>query len=154
MSSLPTLTRFATMLAFAGFSLHVATLYQLMQDGAHVSGTFNTVVAVSAAVAGWRIAGPRIEKNVLASVFAVLQGMIVAILLAAIAGATSETFRLGYKVRYNDLGDAMQGFFGFITDSVRELAVPDLLFPMVAFCLTAGLLLSVLYRVLEARRLA
>lgn len=154
MSSQPTLTRFFTMLAFAAFAFHVATLYQLMQEGAQVRSSFNIVVALAAALAGWRIAGPRIEKNILASVFGVLQGMIVAILLAAIAGATAETFRLGYKVRYDDLGEAMQGFFGFVTDKVKDLAVPDLMMPMVIFCLSSGIVLSVLFRLLEARRLA
>ena len=62
MSSQPTLTRFLTMLAFAAFSVHVATTFQLMQEGGHVSGKFNLVVALAEALAGWRIAGPRIEK--------------------------------------------------------------------------------------------
>jgi hypothetical protein len=154
MSSQPTLTRFLTMLAFAAFSVHVATLFQLMQEGAHVSGSFNMVVAFAAALAGWRVAGPRIERNLLVSVFGVFQGMIVAVLLAATFGATSETFRLGYKVRYDDLGEAMQGFFGFITEHVKELAVPDLMIPMASFCLGSGLVLSLVYRVLEARRTA
>lgn len=154
MSSQPTLTRFLTMLAFAAFAIHAATVFQLMQEGAYVSGKFNLVVALAAALAGWRTAGPRIEKSVLASVFAVLQGMIVTVLLACIAGATSETFRLGHDTRYDDLGEAMEGFFGFITEHVRDLAVPELLLPMALFCVGAGLALSITFRLLEARRLA
>lgn len=154
MSAQPTLTRLLTLLAFSGFALYAATVFQLMQEGAQVSAVFNIVAVVSAAVAGWKVAGPRISARAFKSVFGVLQGMIVGILLALVLGATAETFRLGYKTRYDDLGEAMQGFFNYIAEGVQKLAVADLLVPMAIFCVVSGLLLSVLFRLLEHRRLA
>lgn len=152
MSSQPTLTRLLTMIIFACFAVYGATIYQLMQEGAQVRGTVNSVAALAAAFAGWRIAGPRIVNNLLSSVFGVLQGVIVAILLTLAAGATTETFRLGYKTRYDDLGEASQGFFGYISDGLMEIAVPELLVPLFGFCLVAGVVLSISFRMLEARR--
>lgn len=154
MSSQPTLTRLFCMIAFAVFAIYAATLYQELQEVSRISAMFNTVAATMAAVAGWMVAGPRIDRRFAGSVFAVLQGMIVAVLLALAASATVETFRLGYRTRYKDLGDAMQGFFDHIATGVLNLAVPDLLVPMAMFCLGAGIGLSLLYRMLEARRLA
>lgn len=154
MSSQPTLTRLFTMIAFAVFAIYAATLYQELQEVSRISVMFNTIAATMAAVSGWMVAGPRIDRRLAGSVFAVLQGMIVAVLLALAAGATVETFRLGYKTRYKDLGDALQGFFAYISTGVQKLAVPDLMLPLGLFCVGAGLGLSVLYRLLEARRLA
>ena len=154
MSAQPTLTRLFTMLAFAGFAVYAATLYQLQQDGARVSTLFNTIAAVMAAVSGWKVAGPRIDASLFGSVFAVVQGLLVACLLGLAAGATEETFRLGYKTRYSDLGEALQGFFGYIAEGGQRLTRPDMLIPLGVFCLLAGVGLSLLFRVLEARRTA
>lgn len=154
MSAQPTLTRLFALLAFSGFAFYAATQFQLMQEGARVSNVFNLVAVCSAAFAGWRVAGPRISTNLIKSVFGVLQGIIVAVLLALVLGATAETFRLGYKTRYDDLGEATQGFFSHIAEGIQKIVAAELLVPMVIFCVVAGLVLSVLFRLLEYRRTA
>jgi drug/metabolite transporter (DMT)-like permease len=152
MSSQPTLTRLFAMLAFAGFAVYSATTFQLLQEGARVSGMVNTVAAVMVAVSGWIVAGPRIDARAIGSVFAVVQGLVVAVFLALAAGATVDTFRLGYKTRYDDLGEAMNGFFDYVAEGAADIAVPDLLVPMGVFSVVAGVVLSLLYRLMEARR--
>jgi hypothetical protein len=142
------------MIAFAIFAVYAGTLYQQLQEVSRISTMFNTVAAITAAVAGWMVVGPQIDRRILHSVFGVVQGMVVAILLAVAASATVETFRLGYKTRYKDLYDAGQGFFAHIATFAQKLAVPEMMVPMATFCLGAGLGLSLLYRMLEARRLA
>ena len=154
MSNQPTLTRLFAALAFAGIAVYVATIYQMLKESAQVFPVVTAVAAVIAALSGWAVAGPRINARLVGSVFATIQGLIVAIVLALAAGATIETFRLGYKTRYKDLGGAMQGFFSYIADGVRDLAVPDLLVPIGVFGVVGGIVLSVLYRMLEARRTA
>lgn len=151
MTAQPTLTRLFAMLAFAGFAVYAATVFQAQQDGARVSSLFNSVAAIMAAIAGWIVAGPRIDARLVGSVFAVGQGVLVACLLGLAAGATAETFRLGYRTRYSDLGEAMQGFFAYIASGVRTLTLPDLLIPLGVFCLLAGVGLSLLFRILEAQ---
>ena len=96
MSALPTVTRLFAMIFFAAFAVHIASSFQLMQDGARVSAMVNTVAATMAGLSGWLVAGPRIDQRLVASFFAVVQGMVVAILLCLLASATVETFRLGY----------------------------------------------------------
>ena len=152
MSAQPTLTRLFAMIAFAGFAVHIATNVQLLQEGARVSGMFNTVAAVMAALSGWMVAGPRIEARLVKSVFAMVQGVIAAAFLALAAGATVETFRLGYKIRYDDLGEAMQGFFGYVAEGAQQLATPDILPAIGIFCVVGGVILSLLFRMFEARR--
>lgn len=152
MSAQPTLTRLIAMIAFAGFAVYVASMYQLLQEGARVSATVNAVSATMAALAGWLVAGPRIDRRLVQSVFAMVQGVIVAALLALGAGATVETFRLGYKTRYKDLGEALQGFFGYIAEGAQKLVTPDLLVSLCVFCGVGGVVLSVVFRLLEARR--
>lgn len=152
MSAQPTLTRLFAMIAFAAFAVYAAISFQLLQDGARVSGMFNTVAAIIAAVSGWLVAGPRIDGRLVASFFAVVQGMVVAILLCLAASATVETFRLGYATRYKDVGQAVQGFFDHIATRAQALLLPDILIPMAVFCLVASVALSVLFRLLEARR--
>ncbi|NBB98845.1 MAG: TrgA family protein [Alphaproteobacteria bacterium] len=154
MSAQPTLTRLFALLAFSGFAFYAATQFQLMQESARVSGVFNLVAVCSAAFAGWRVAGSRISAKPVKSVFGVLQGMIVAVLLALVLKATAETFRLGYKTRYDDLGDATQGFFGHIAEGIQKIVAAELLVPMAIFCVVAGLGLSVIFRLLEHRRMA
>lgn len=152
MSAQPTLMRLFAMFAFAGFAVHVATNFQLLQEGARVSNMFNAVAAVIAALAGWFVAGPRIEARLIKSFFAMVQGVIAAAFLAFAAGATVETFRLGYKTRYADLGEALQGFFGYVAEGAQKLATPDILLAIGIFCLVGGVILSLLFRMFEARR--
>lgn len=152
MSALPTVTRLFAMIFFAAFAVHIASSFQLMQDGARISAMVNTVAATMAGLSGWLVAGPRIDQRLVASFFAVVQGMVVAILLCLLASATVDTFRLGYATRYKDVGQALQGFFEHIAALVQDLSVPAILFPMGLFCLIASVVLSVLFRLMEARR--
>lgn len=154
MSAQPTLTRLFAMIAFAGFAVYVATSYQLLQEGARVSGMVNTVAAIMGAVSGWLVAGPRIDGRLIRSVFAMVQGAITAALLSLAASATVETFRLGYKTRYSDLGAALQGFFDHIAEGAQKLATPDILVSIGLFCGVGGLILSILFRLMELRRSA
>jgi hypothetical protein len=154
MRAQPTLTRLFALLAFSGFAFYAATRFQVMQESAQVSVAFNIVAICSAAFAGWRVAGPRVSAKPVKSVFGVLQGMIVAVLLALALGATAETFRLGYKTRYDDLGEATQGFFGHIAEGIQKIAAAELLVPMAIFCIVSGIGLSVIFRLLEYRRTA
>lgn len=154
MSAQPTLTRLFAMIAFAGGAVHVATDYQLLQDGARVSGMVNTVAAIMAGLAGWLVVGPRIDARLLGSVFGMVQGVVAAVFLSLVAGATVETFRLGYRTRHDDLAEAMQGFFKYIAEGAQKLATPDILVSLGLFCGVGGVILSILFRLLEARRRA
>lgn len=154
MSNQPTLTRLLTLIAFAGCAVYIATIYQMLSESAQIRATVNVVAAIASAYAGWSIAGPRIEARLIPSFFGMVQGLVVAILLSLTVGATIDTFQLGYKTRYKDLGDATQGFFGYIASGVQGLAVPDILVPLGVFCVVGAAVLSVLFRMMEARRTA
>lgn len=152
MSSQPTLTHLFTMIAFAGFAVYAGNLFQSLEEDAVISGLYNTVLTIVAAYCGWAVAGPRIRRNLLLSVFSVLQGVIATVILGLCLSATAETFRLGYKTRYKDVGAALQGFFDHVSAGVKALFVVEMLVPIAVFCLVAGPCLSILRRLLEARR--
>ncbi|CUX81362.1 MAG: Uncharacterized protein family UPF0005 [Roseibaca calidilacus] len=154
MSAQPTLTRLFAMLVFAAMAVYVATSFQALQEGARVSGSANAVAGTMGALSGWLVAGPRIDGRWVQSVFAMVQGVIVATLLTLAAGATVETFRLGYQTRHRDLDDAMQGFFHYIAEEAPKLATPEISIPLGLFCLVGGVVLAVLCRAMEARRTA
>ena len=56
------------------------------------------------------------------------------------------------RTRYKDVGQALQGFFEHIAEGAKTCQYPQSSFPMGLFCLIASVVLSVLFRLMEARR--
>ena len=84
-----------------------------------------------------------------------VQGVIVATLLTLAAGATVETFRLGYQTRHRDSGRRDAGLFSITLQRKRpSWQPPRFRSPLGLFCLVGGVVLAVLCRAMEARRTA
>lgn len=151
---MPTLTRVAALLLFAAFTYFLGLRYLLLFDDppdTPVGGVFLSLVA---AYAGWSFVGPRIVPSYLRSFTVVVQGYIVTLLLALLLYGGYDAFTQGYAQRYKDFGDVFEGVVGAAIEHLQRMSDIGFLGLLFGVAVVITLILTTVFRIAEARRLA
>lgn len=149
---MPTITRLAAALIYGALALYAAERYKLLYDTPPQLGQTSLFMAIVGGYVGWAFVGKRISGAMLYSVFHAVQGVIVTILAGLALYGIAEVFRLGYRMRYRNVYEAVRGFFAIVTEHLQRMADPGFLALLAAMAVGAGLVLRLIWRWAEARR--
>lgn len=150
---MPTLTRLAAMVLFGALTYFLGLRYQLLFDDPPRSLMRGSLfLAVVAGFVGWSFVGPRIGRSYLRAFTVVIQGYLVALLLALFLYGFYDAFTQGYAMRYKDFGDAFQGVMGVAIAHVTRMLDRDFLVLLGGIAVIITLVVTTVFRVAEARR--
>ncbi len=151
---MPTLTRLAALLLFAAFSYFIGLRYLLLFDDPPDSPIGGMFLSLVAGFVGWSFVGPRIGPSYLRGLTVVVQGYIATLLLALFLYAFYDAFKMGYAMRYKDLGDVFHGVTGAAIAHLDRMRDLEFLILLGSVAVVITLLVTTVFRVAEARRLA
>lgn len=151
---MPSLTRLASAILLAVAALYMGEQYKLLYEDPPQMGQLTLLLAPTFAFAGWKFTGGRIKGHLVSDIFETLQGVIFGLFLALALFGTMEVFRLGYATRYKTLNDAVLGFFNITGELLLRMQDRDFLIQLGVLVLAIGVILSLIFRWAEARRLA
>jgi hypothetical protein len=150
---MPSLTRLAAAILLAVAALYMGEQYKALYEDPPRMGQLSLLLAPTFGFAGWKFTGGRIKGQLVPDIFETLQGVIFGLFLALVLFGTLEVFRLGYAVRYKTLNDAVLGFFSITGDLLLRMLDRDFLTLLGILIIAIGVVLSLLFRWAEARRL-
>ncbi|MDD7972621.1 TrgA family protein [Roseinatronobacter alkalisoli] len=151
---MPTLTKLAAAIVFAALAVYAVAQYITLYEHPPRQGQGVHVVAVIAALTGWKYVGARIASGFVQSVFQVLQGVIVTVFLSLFVIGAYNVFRLGYQMRYSSLEAAFLGFVGGFVEHLTRMAQLDFLLLLAGMIVFTGIALTLVFRWAEMRRSA
>ena len=150
---MPSFTRLVALLLFAGGAFIAATQFQQLGPAPRVNQSANLWVALVGAWVGWAFVGPRIDRSVMRSIFTVFQGGLLTVFLSLALFGVHRIFQDGFRMRHASLGDAIQGFLAFIVEGLQSMLDLPFLTLLAVMWLPGSVLLVIVYRAAEARRL-
>ncbi|WP_209425700.1 TrgA family protein [Pararhodobacter sp. SW119] len=149
-----TLIRPLSALVLAILAIVAAEAYRpLFAEGAQLGG-LNLWVAGIAAVIGFGYLGPRVDHGFFWTLYYTAQAVVLTALVAALGAALRMVFVHGYRRVYREPMDAVEGF---VDQTLRFMAVAmdrSFLLLLGGGALICGIVLWLLFRLLERRRLA
>ena len=151
---MPTLTRFAAMLLFGVLSYFIGMRYQQLYDNPPDTFAGGVFLALVAAFIGWRFVGPRIDRSFLRAFTVVVQGYLATLLLALFLYGFYDAFTKGYARQYRDLSEAVQGVIGTAIEHLQRMMDVEFLTFLLFVAIGVAVVVTIVYRVAEARRLA
>jgi uncharacterized membrane protein len=151
---MPTLTRLAALVSFAVMAFYLASKYQSLNEDIPEAQSINIFFAVVAAAVGWVFVGQRINRHVLQAFSVVIQGYIATFLLALGVSALYGIFTKGYQMRYKTFGDALEGSVNDAWAILQQISTADFATVGLGGAAAISLLLVVVYRMAEAKRVA
>lgn len=151
---MPTLTRLAALVLFGIMALYLGSQYQSLQDEIPESQGANLFFAATAAAVGWLFVGRRIDHSFIRGFTVVVQGYVATLLLLLVLSATYDIFAKGYRMRYRTFGDALDGSLIHATSVLQQMMVANYLILVLGGAVVINILLVLVYRFTEAKRLA
>lgn len=148
-----TLLRPLAALGMALLAYLAATAYRPLDERIADAAPFEFWLAIIAAAVGWRFLGGRIGGALWHSVFVALQAVVLAAVLASALFAVQRVFVMGYARRYREPMEAFTGYFEIIGTYLMQALDRDFLLLLGLGGVVLGLVLHLLQRMLEARRL-
>ena len=149
---MPTLTRLAAAIIFAGLALYAGETYKTLYEYPPRSGNGTLVLVAVAALVGWRFVGRHVDGRLVQSIFQTLQGVILTVLLSLVIIGGYTVFWRGYQMRYSGLEDAFLGFVGVFVEHLMRMWDLDFLLLIAGMIVGAGIVLTIFYRWAETRR--
>lgn len=137
---------------YAVFAYFTAQAFRPLFDPYGSFAALPLWAALAGAFIGMVFVGRQIGRAAWFSVYAGLQGVVLTPVVLALAAAVPRVFDLGYRRRYDGLAEALAGYFGIVVDWLRLLFERDLLFVLALGGAGLGLVLHVIYLLLERRR--
>ncbi|WP_417598293.1 TrgA family protein [Pararhodobacter oceanensis] len=147
-----TLIRPLSAVFLAVFALIAAQAYAPIYDSEADLGRFPLYAAAVSFLIGWRFLGRQIGKALWLSVFAAWQAVVLAAVATAMFLAVGEVFRRGYRRQYGEVIEAITGYFGIVVDWLSRGLVQEFLILLAAGGTIIGVVLHILWVMLEARR--
>ena len=147
-----TLIRPLAAVLLAVFAAYCATAYEpLYGEGANL-GTFPLWTAGISFVVGWVFLGGRLGRSLWFSAYIGVQAVVLAALATGMVMGVREVFILGYRRRYPEVIDAINGYFDILGDWFGKALERDVLILLGVGGVVLGLVLHLLMKGLERRR--
>jgi hypothetical protein len=105
-----------------------------------------------AAFIGWVYLGGHIKRAMWYSVYSTLQAIVMTAVATAYILSIREIFILGYRRRYDEVAEAIADTFPITIDWLMRALVPDYLLFLLAGGVSIGVMLHLIWVVLERRR--
>ncbi|MCB1360865.1 MAG: TrgA family protein [Rhodobacter sp.] len=138
---------------FAVFAAYCSKQFELLHFGEMRDGSSLPLWSAGvAAVVGWLFVGRRIGRAIWHSVYQGVQGVVLAAIAISAVMAVGEVFYRGYHRRYDEPMEALTGYFSIVIDWLREMLVQDFLVLTLGGGVVIGLVLHVLWLLMERRR--
>jgi hypothetical protein len=150
---MPTLTRLAAMVLFGTMAYHLTELYYTSHALQRRTQFATLVMVVFAALVGWRLVGPKIERSVLLAVGLVFQGMGSTLLWAFTFSGLVAIFTNPSHKRYNTLEQALSLLASDFWRHLDRIFMTEFVFRLGTWGAVISLILVVIFRFAEARRL-
>lgn len=147
-----TLIRPISAVLLAVFAYFAAQAYEPLYDPQANLGNFDLWAMGVSALVGWVFLGARIGRAWWYSAFVAVQAVVLAAIATAAVLAVGEVFKLGYRRRYPEVMDAITGYFQIITDWLGRGLVRDYLIALGVGGVVIGVVLHVLWHLMEGRR--
>ena len=119
-----------------------------------VPAGFVITMAVCGLVVGWGFLGARVDRRLWMTVFAALQAVVLTALLATLVFGIREVFVQGYRRRFREPMEAVNGFFDFAASWLALALERDFLVLLAVGALIVGVFVHLLHALFERRRLS
>jgi len=136
----------------AVFAVYAAQAYEPIFDPEADLGSFPAWAAGVSFVVGWMFLGGQIGRSLWYSAFVGIQSVIMAAIATAAFLAVGEVFRRGYNMQYGEVINAITGYFEIIADWLMRGFVQEFMILMGVGGLVLGIILHILWTVMEKRR--
>ncbi len=149
-----TLTRpFAAIALAVLAALAAPAFWPLYRPDWPMPNVFAGWLAACGVVVGWAFLGARIDRRAWMTVFVTLQAVVLTVLLAVLIFGIREVFVQGYARRFREPMEAFNGFFEITGGWLRLALERDFLMLLGVGGVVAGVVLHILHRLMERRRL-
>ncbi|SDX22659.1 TrgA family protein [Roseicitreum antarcticum] len=147
-----TLTRATAALLLAVLALVLTGAYRALDPEFRASGMLEVIVALSAGWIGWAMLGPRIDRRVVMGIWATMQALVVAAIVAMAVLGVAQVFRRGYDMEYDGVEEAVLGFFAILQEFVTPMWDAGFLTQAALGSALVGLIVVAAFRWFEGRR--
>ena len=151
---MPTLTKLAALVLFGMMAFYLGQQYQFLNEDVSVAQSADLFVAALAGIVGWVFVGPRIDRSFIRGFTIVSQGYIATLLFSLVLSGMYDVFTKGYRMRYKTFGDALDGSMSFAASILQQSMVAEFLTLVAGGAIVLSVLLVMIYRAAEAKRLA
>lgn len=148
-----TLTRVVAGLLLMLFMMWIAPTYAQIYDPERPMPGLAGVLGTTGFIAGWSFLGNRTWK-LWYSLYLGVQAVALAGIFAAVPAAVRDVFSMGYRRRFDDASEAVMAIPQFAWDYLWRAFERDFLITLVAGGLVLGLVVHVIDKALDRRRLA
>ena len=147
-----TIIRPISALLLAVFALYAAQAYEPIYDPQADLGAFPLWAAGGSALVGWFFLGGRIGRALWYSVFVAVQAVVLAAIATAGFLAVGDVFERGYRRQYDEVMEAITGYFAIVVDWLGRALVQDFVILLGVGGIGIGVVLHILWRMMERRR--
>ena len=147
-----TLIRPLAGILLAIFAAYCAKRYEPLYGPEANLGSFPVWAAAISFVVGWIFLGGRIGRALWFSIYIGVQSVVLAALSIGAVMAIREVFILGYRRRYPEVMDAVNGYFDILAEWFGKALERDFLILLGVGGAVLGIVLHVLMIGLERRR--
>jgi hypothetical protein len=147
-----TIIRPISALLLAVFALYAAQAYEPIYDPQADLGAFPLWAAGVSALVGWFFLGGRIGRALWYSVFVAVQAVVLAAIATAGFLAVGDVFERGYRRQYDEVLEAITGYFAIVVDWLGRALVQDFVILLGVGGIGIGVVLHILWRMMERRR--
>ena len=147
-----TIIRPISALLLAVFALYAAQAYEPIYDPQADLGALPLWAAGVSALVGWFFLGGRIGRALWYSVFVAVQAVVLAAIATAGFLAVGDVFERGYRRQYDEVMEAITGYFAIVVDWLGRALVQDFVILLGVGGIGIGVVLHILWRMMERRR--
>lgn len=147
-----TLIRPVAALLLAIFAAYCAKVYEPLYGPEADLGSFPLWAAAVCFAVGWAFVGNGIGRSWWFSIYLGVQGVALGAVATAMLIAVREVFVLGYRRRYGEVMEAFTGYFDIVVGYLTKALVQDFLILLAAGGAVIGLLLHIVWAMMEKRR--
>lgn len=148
-----TLTRLIAALMLTGFALWVADVYDQLYDPERPLRGLAQLLGTVGFIVGWAFLGAKARK-LWFSAYLGVQAVALTGIVAAVLVAVRDIFVLGYRRRFTEATDAVVAIPQIAWEYLSRAFVPDLLIPLGVAGVVLGVVIHIVDRLLDRRRLA
>lgn len=147
-----TIIRPISALVLGVFAFYAAQVYEPLYDPEADLGSFPIYAAVIGALVGWVFLGGRIGRAMWFSAFVAVQAVVLAAVCTAGFLAVGEVFTRGYRRQFTEVVESILGYFEIVIDWLARGLVQDFLILLGVGGVVIGVLLQIVWTLLERRR--